>query len=570
MMATEVRSGDLNSGNSSRLEVSIDGLTLSPDPEGEQEPVKPLEPSLEGRTNGNHGAGDGEDEDGEEEEGEDARSSIEERWGFSLVELYGLALKFFKEKDGKAFHPTYEEKLRLVALHRQVLHGPYNPDASPEVGFFDVLGNDRRREWAALGGMEKEEAMLEFVRLLNKCCHLFAPFVTSHSIEREEQERKRREEEERARREEEERERAREEEERRRREEEERLRREEEERRQAEEERLRVEQQKQQIMAALNAQTAVQFQQYAAQQYPDSPEQQHTLIRQLQEQHYQQYMQQLYQVQLAQQQAALARQQQPVQEEAVAETSDEAALARQQQALQEEAVVAAVLESSEASVSSASPPEGEETPTLNGQSNTHSHTHSHTHSTCDSLDKEPELEAADEVTENGPTADSPAVIAAPSMWTRPQIKDFKEKIRADVDSVISVGRGEVVTVRVPTHEDGSYLFWEFATDHYDLGFGLFFEWSDAANASVSVHVSESSDEDEDEDGEGVSEEERARKDASKPQVDEIVPVYRRDCHEEVYAGSHQYPGRGIYLLKFDNSYSLWRSKSVYYRVYYTR
>lgn len=53
-------------------------------------------------------------------------------------------------------------------------------------------------------------------------------------------------------------------------------------------------------------------------------------------------------------------------------------------------------------------------------------------------------------------------------------------------------------------------------------------------------------------------------------MDEIVPVYRRDCHEEVYAGSHQYPGRGVYLLKFDNSYSLWRSKSVYYRVYYTR
>lgn len=48
------------------------------------------------------------------------------------------------EKDGKAFHPTYEEKLRLVALHKQVSQGPYNPDAFPEVGFFDVLGNDRR------------------------------------------------------------------------------------------------------------------------------------------------------------------------------------------------------------------------------------------------------------------------------------------------------------------------------------------------------------------------------------------------------------------------------------------
>lgn len=71
-------------------------------------------------------------------------------------------------------------------------------------------------------------------------------------------------------------------------------------------------------------------------------------------------------------------------------------------------------------------------------------------------------------------------------------------------------------------------------------------------------------------GDPSNEEEKAKKDAGKPQVDEIVPVYRRDCHEEVYAGSHQYPGRGVYLLKFDNSYSLWRSKSVYYRVYYTR
>jgi hypothetical protein len=31
-----------------------------------------------------------------------------------------------------------------------------------------------------------------------------------------------------------------------------------------------------------------------------------------------------------------------------------------------------------------------------------------------------------------------------------------------------------------------------------------------------------------------------------------------------------YPGQGVYLLKFDNSYSLWRSKTLYYRVYYTR
>jgi golgi resident protein GCP60 len=50
----------------------------------------------------------------------------------------------------------------------------------------------------------------------------------------------------------------------------------------------------------------------------------------------------------------------------------------------------------------------------------------------------------------------------------------------------------------------------------------------------------------------------------------IIPIYRRDSHEEVFAGSHAYPGKGVYLLKFDNSYSLWRSKTLYYRVYYTR
>uniref|UniRef100_A0A8C9S8U4 Golgi resident protein GCP60 n=2 Tax=Scleropages formosus TaxID=113540 RepID=A0A8C9S8U4_SCLFO len=527
-MAAELQRPDTNSDSSSRLEVSIDGLTLSPDSEGEQEQVERLNPlvreeesALQSKARGN---------DGEDEPETENAKTMERKWGFSLQELYGLAVKFFKEKDGKAFHPTYEEKLRLVALHKQVTLGPYNPDACPEVGFFDVLGNDRRKEWASLGNMEKEDAMVEFVRLLNKCCKLFAPYITSHKIEREERERKRKEEEEQRRREEEEQERRRQEEERRRQEEEQRLRREEEERRQMEEERLRVEQQKQQIMAALNAQTAVQFQQYAAQQYPGNVEQQQVLIRQLQEQHYQQYMQQLYQVQLAQQQAALQKQQ----EEAIVSSSSEGGLC-------------------------AARPSAMDSPALNGQPSAH----------AECLDRESEVEPAEELIENGPVDVAP-VIAAPSMWTRPQIKDFKEKIRQDADSVITVGRGEVVTVRVPTHQEGSYLFWEFATDHYDIGFGVYFEWTDSANAAVSVHVSESSDDEEDESGDGPSEEEKAKKNASKPQVDEIVPVYRRDCHEEVYAGSHQYPGRGVYLLKFDNSYSLWRSKTVYYRVYYTR
>ena len=56
----------------------------------------------------------------------------------------------------------------------------------------------------------------------------------------------------------------------------------------------------------------------------------------------------------------------------------------------------------------------------------------------------------------------------------------------------------------------------------------------------------------------------------KAKIDEVLPVLRRNSHEEVIVGSHLYPGQGVYLLKFDNSYSLLRSKTLYYRVYYTK
>lgn len=63
---------------------------------------------------------------------------------------------------------------------------------------------------------------------------------------------------------------------------------------------------------------------------------------------------------------------------------------------------------------------------------------------------------------------------------------------------------------------------------------------------------------------------KKKSDKSQPPTDEIVALFRRDSHQEVHCGSHVYPGRGVYLLKFDNSYSLWRGKTLYYRVYYTR
>jgi hypothetical protein len=63
-------------------------------------------------------------------------------------------------------------------------------------------------------------------------------------------------------------------------------------------------------------------------------------------------------------------------------------------------------------------------------------------------------------------------------------------------TLFQVGHGETVTVRVPTHDEGTALFWEFSTDSYDIAFGLFFEWNKAAEETeVSVHISDSEDED---------------------------------------------------------------------------
>lgn len=76
---------------------------------------------------------------------------------------------------------------------------------------------------------------------------------------------------------------------------------------------------------------------------------------------------------------------------------------------------------------------------------------------------------------------------------------------------------------------------------------MYFEWTIAENNNIVVQVSESSDEEMDEEGElgagapqgdveGAAVAAAARikpRDPNKPLVDEVIPVYRRDCHEEV-------------------------------------
>lgn len=48
-------------------------------------------------------------------------------------------------------------------------------------------------------------------------------------------------------------------------------------------------------------------------------------------------------------------------------------------------------------------------------------------------------------------------IAPASLWTRPKVQEFIQHVKSDPSSVLVVGRGETMTVRVPTHEGGESL-----------------------------------------------------------------------------------------------------------------
>ncbi|XP_045479388.1 Golgi resident protein GCP60 [Harmonia axyridis] len=408
-----------------------------------------------------------------------------------LDEVYKLALCFYKEKEGKAVHFSYEDKLQLVAFSQQVSHGPLADvlHKLPVLGAFDVVGKDRRLAWQKLGNLTSDQARSGFIDLLSRRCPLFTTYIEAHRREKKERER-----------------RDQENEKRKLIEQEEKLRKEQEERI-IQEQKEKEEAIRRQIQQALNAQTFDQFKKYSEQQFPGDPEKQGALIRQLQDQHYIQYMQQLQSVH-------------------------------------------------------------HQKPTVNDENS---------NNTAEFNQKNTNWE--NDTNESSQNVEN---VQPASMWTRQDIDAFKQTVsEAEGDGVVRVGHGETVTVRVPTHANATRLFWEFATDHYDIGFGIYFEYGTPTSSQVSVHVSESDDEDLDETEDEIYDDDTVPKDpergpihtennASKPILTEIVPVYRRDCHNEVYAGSHQYPGVGVYLLKFDNSYSVWRSKTLYYRVYYTQ
>ncbi|KAH8367860.1 hypothetical protein KR084_003624 [Drosophila pseudotakahashii] len=454
-----------------------------------------------------------------------------EKWGFPLTELYRLAFTFYKRNSGKAIHLSYEDNLKLIAFKQQAALGAFNTSRAPALGVLDVIGRDRQQHWQLLGEITREQAMEGFVDLLDTMCSAFRPYIEAVRQDRDETLRKEL-----------------------RHMELEKEARERQENAQQEllEEGYKEELQRRQLQDALNKQTYQQFKLYAEKQFPGNPEQQAVLIHQLQREHYHQYMQQLH----LQNQNQLQNQNAEDKGQPDRELEDNAP--------------------GNNNNSSTDLPNAMEGLKL-GEIETHQQKEAVEEQGEGILHREHQLGEED--------YDDYVMICPAKIWTRPDIEQFKTEVSAgDGDGVITIGHGDTVTVRVPTNMNGKCIFWEFATDSYDIGFGIYFEWAKPVTNEVTVHVSDS-DEDEDcvdedylsttEDLESgsLSQERGAVSNPTAPPkapISIIVPIYRRECYNEVYVGSHSYPGEGVYLLKFDNSYSIWRSKTLYYRVYYER
>ena len=155
---------------------------------------------------------------------------------------------------------------------------------------------------------------------------------------------------------------------------------------------------------------------------------------------------------------------------------------------------------------------------------------------------EPSTTASAPPTTSQPERLEPKSVLAPAaLWCSPKAaKQFINQVKDSPDSQLVLNPGEALTIRVPTSTEASAIFWEFVTEGGDVGFGLGFQRS----------------------GEDPQQE---------CPLEELLPIVKRDCSEDLILGSHQYQSPGTYFLQFDNSSSSHRAaKVVYYKVFYQK
>ncbi|KAG8180408.1 hypothetical protein JTE90_022757 [Oedothorax gibbosus] len=96
-----------------------------------------------------------------------------------------------------------------------------------------------------------------------------------------------------------------------------------------------------------------------------------------------------------------------------------------------------------------------------------------------------------------------------------------------------VSRVSLAEIELEVVELGSVIEWEFETRSRDIGFGLFFKELD--------------------------------EDSGSEKIVELVPLMRLDTEDFSETGVHKCEQTGTYIIVFDNSYSWFRSKEIFYR-----
>lgn len=502
-------------------------------------------------------------------------------WGFNVDKIFQVAYRFYKRNESKAFHPTFDVRNQMNALILQAKFGNYDPTKLPELGTLDLIGKSRRHEWSLLQGMSKTEAMTKFICTLDEICPIFkahakAVKIYSDSSQQSAQNSKTLD-------------------------------------RQGNiesanngnnDDQAQDDDQLKAIHTSLCRQTYSQFKSYTQKQFPNDPVKQREMITTLQEQYYQQYISNMQpELRKAATKTPPTDHVEDKQEEKE-ETNDSGAAEINTCCNQNDAIVYNETNNTEMNnqVETAhvtSPPDVYcEQPSM-----------SHVASWACSDDDDGSNNDGSPLRRASITYDplEPATI-----WTKKGVAEFKDSLSDDKQAgVYMVNQGILLTIQVPTYPDGKYIYWEFATDDYDIGFGVDFIYDFDMREPLKMSMFERYDEDDDSDDEQQLEAHTLEAASRVAQVDlesanhtnlidspstagsldpsqtqssltkrqatklaqtlntlVILPTYRRDSHEEVIVGRHKYPGPGYYLLKFDNTYSVLRSKSLFYRICY--
>jgi len=114
------------------------------------------------------------------------------------------------------------------------------------------------------------------------------------------------------------------------------------------------------------------------------------------------------------------------------------------------------------------------------------------------------------------------------------VANFRKTLQGNEQHDVVVKSGEVLTIRVPKPNKANVqMMWQFNTQDYDLAFGVDFE-SMNPDGSLNIEV--------------------------------VLPTARCSSNAEVVTGTHVTALAGTWLLKFDNAFSYFRSKRLFYRV----